>query len=264
MKSIVVNVILAMLLLGSGSMIFVAKNTNDNLDRDLIATRSKNDSLSKDKESLGNEVKKLNEKRDSLVSKNVEMNKLLAETTSNLAVRDRQIGRTQKATEEANKKYNALMATNKDLEKQLASLKKANAQLGEDNKSMTSKILLLTDDNKKLNDQLILAKATSKDNVLIETMTKNGTLNLKGKKVKKITASFTMQGKMQSPTFKMFDPNGTQLPDQSGSFDLKTSPGDPLKMELTYLLSKRIGPGLYRIEVLNENQHMGNLLVRFR
>jgi len=74
---------------------------------------------------------------------------------------------------------------------------------------------------------------------------------------------------MKSPGFKIFDPNGATLSDQNGTFKLQlskesNSPTGSMKMELTYLISKKIGPGLYTIEILNENKHMGNLLVRFR
>jgi hypothetical protein len=31
--------------------------------------------------------------------------------------------------------------------------------------------------------------------------------------------------------------------------------------ELTYSLKKKIGPGVYRIEMLNDNKHAGNILV---
>jgi hypothetical protein len=63
-----------------------------------------------------------------------------------------------------------------------------------------------------------------------------------------------------------------QIPEQNGSFNLKSINetsmnsgwGNSMKIELTYLLSKKIGPGLYKIEMLNENKHVGNLLVRVR
>jgi hypothetical protein len=77
---------------------------------------------------------------------------------------------------------------------------------------------------------------------------------------------------MKSPTFRIFDPNGIQIPEQNGSFDLKSvnetsvnsGSGNSMKIELTYLLSKKIGPGLYKIEMLSENKHIGNFLVRLR
>jgi hypothetical protein len=133
-------------------------------------------------------------------------------------------------------------------------------------------VALLGDDNEKLNEQLIISKTAAKDNILIETMTKSGKLNLKGKKVRKIVATLNLQNEMKSPTFRIFDPNGVQIPEQNGSFNLKSINetsmnsgwGNSMKIELTYLLSKKIGPGLYKIEMLNENKHVGNLLVRVR
>ena len=165
-----------------------------------------------------------------------------------------------------------MVAAQNDLNKQLATFKALNEQLGQDNKNLLSKNALLSDANQQLTEQLVIAKATAKDNILIESMTKRGKLNLKGKRVRKIVASLSMQSEMKNPTFRVFDPNGTQLSEQYGIFNLKrineTSANSPsvnsIKIELTYLLSKKIGPGLYKIEMLNENKHVGNLLVRFR
>ncbi|HEV8513052.1 MAG TPA: hypothetical protein VGQ59_07230, partial [Cyclobacteriaceae bacterium] len=168
--------------------------------------------------------------------------------------------------------YNDLVTSQKDMNKEVATLKSMNDQLGKENQTLMSKAALLSDENIKLNDQLQFAMVSSKDNILIETMNKSGKLNLKGKKVRKIVASLNTHGEMKNPTFRIFDPNGVQLSELSGSFGLKkinesstNSPSDnSMKIELTYLLSKKIGPGLYKIEMLNKNKHIGNLLVRFR
>ena len=60
----------------------------------------------------------------------------------------------------------------------------------------------MTADNRQLSDEVAAARLTSKDNILIESMTRNGKLNVKGKRVRKIFASLSVQSEMKSPTFK--------------------------------------------------------------
>jgi len=93
--------------------------------------------------------------------------------------------------------------------------------------------------------------------------------------VRKIIASLDVYGEMKNPAFRIFDPKGIPLYDQMGSFNFqilndKQMPGGTLsipkstKIELTYSLKKKIGPGIYRIEMLNDNKHAGNILVNLR
>jgi hypothetical protein len=273
MRNPAVSILLTIFLLGSVSLLFIAKKDNSDLYRDLAVTRSNVDSLSKEKELLDNNLKKFIGKNDSLASKTKELEKSNTLTRNRLAAKERDIAKTNKITEETNKKYDDLLSTQKKWEKESTNLNDANAALGRENESLKNKVLLLTDDNIKLNEQLILAKSAAKDNILIEPMTRTGKLNLKGKKVKKIVASISLQNEMKSPTFRIFDPKGIQLSEQNGSFNLKrineTSMNSQVnsnsnKIELTYQVSKKIGPGLYKIEMLNENKHVGNLLIRFR
>jgi DNA repair exonuclease SbcCD ATPase subunit len=264
--------LMAISLIGAGSLLYVAKQANNSLDKDLKMTKSNADSLSKLSGSLQNKVDNFKAKGDSLTVKNESLQKSLTQTNSRLTAQRNDYNRVQKTVDDANKKYNELMTSQKDQDKQLANYKAMNGQLEQENKNLMSKVASLNDVNRQLTDQLGTAKTMAKDNILIETMTKGGKLNLKGKRVRKIVASLDMQREMKNPTFRIFDPNGVLLPDQVGSFDLKYTNQlssnqasiNALKIELTYLMSKKIGSGLYRIEMLNENHHVGNLLVRFR
>ena len=272
MRNPAVSILLGIFLLGSVSLLFVAKKDNNELYRDLTVTRSKADTLSKENESLNYDLKRSKGRNDSLTSNSAELEKSLTLTRDKLAAKERDLSKTYKTTEETNKKYNDLLSAQKAWEKESGNLKDVNEKLGHENESLKNKVALLGDDNEKLNEQLIISKTAAKDNILIETMTKSGKLNLEGKKVRKIVATLNLQNEMKSPTFRIFDPNGVQIPEQNGSFNLKSINetsmnsgwGNSMKIELTYLLSKKIGPGLYKIEMLNENKHVGNLLVRVR
>jgi len=271
MRNPAVSILLGVFLLAAVSLIFIEKKANNSLDRDLKIARVNADSIAKLNVSLDEDFRKAKTRNDSLAIKNNDLEKSLAHANSNLAVKNGEIRRIKSTTDETNKKYSDLLASQKDFDEQIATLKKLNDQLSQENKKLMSRAAVLSDENIKLNDRLLFATASSKDNILIETMNNRGKLNLKGKRVRKIVATLNTQSEMKNPTFRIFDPNGVQLSDLSGSFNLKkinestsNSPGNSTKLELTYLLSKKIGPGLYKIEILNENKHMGNLLIRFR
>jgi hypothetical protein len=272
MKNPAVSMLLGIFLLGAVSLLFVAKNANERLDKDLRMTKSNADSLLKVAGSFDAGIKRVKSQNDSLSVKNEELKKSLEQTGSKLAVKDGEIWRTKKAADETSKKYNDLVSSQKNSEKQIAALKALNDQFGKENKNLMSRFQSLTDDNKQLNDRLLFAIASAKDNILMESTNKRGKLDVKGKKVRKIVATLNLQSEMKNPAFRIFDPNGVPLPDEIGSFDIKrinekstnSLSGNSMKIELSYLLSKKIGPGLYKIEMLNENKHLGNLLVRFR
>ncbi|MBI1767049.1 MAG: hypothetical protein HY015_01080 [Bacteroidetes bacterium] len=178
MKNSITGIILVLALLGVGGLFFTIRKANT-LKQNLISAESKTDSLRKEAEFLGKDVKIFQGKTDSLTSKNQELEKSFTETNSKLTATQQEVWKNQKAIEESAKKYNELLATQKDWEKQMANLKTANAQLGQENKSLTSKVVLLLDSNKLLNDQLASARLASKDNILIESMTKSGKLNIR-------------------------------------------------------------------------------------
>ncbi len=271
MKS-ALNIILSLSLAGAVSLIFIAKDTKDNLDRHLKASLSNEDSLTKKSQSLEKESKKFKSEADSLASKNSEQQKTIGQANSKLFAMGREITNARKSVDEVNKKCVDLQ---KDWEKQLAGFKSTSTQLQQDNKGLTDKLTELSETNNELTKELVIAHANSKDNILIQSMKKNGSLNVKGKKVRKIVTSLDVCGDLKNPAFRIFNPNGIPLSDQMGSFDYQTINDKPMlggglsmpkstKINLTYSLKKKIGPGIYRIEMLNDNKHAGNILVNLR
>src|SRR5689334_1943699 len=99
MKS-ALNIVLSLFLAGAVSLIFVAKNTKDNLDRHLKASLSKEDSLTNKSQSLEKESKKFKSKSDSLSSKSIDLEKTIEQTNSKLAVMRREISSTRKSVDE--------------------------------------------------------------------------------------------------------------------------------------------------------------------
>ena len=83
MRNPAVSILLAIFLLGSVSLLFVAKNANNGLDEDLKVTKSDLHSLMKIREHLDDEVNKFKSKSDSLALKNGALEKSLNQTNKN-------------------------------------------------------------------------------------------------------------------------------------------------------------------------------------
>src|SRR6478736_2258216 len=117
MRNPAVSILLGIFLLGSVSLLFVAKKDNNELYRDLTVTRSKADTLSKENESLNYDLKRSKGRNDSLTSNSAELEKSLTLTRDKLAAKERDLSKTYKTTEETNKKYNDLLSAQKAWEK---------------------------------------------------------------------------------------------------------------------------------------------------
>jgi len=266
MKNSVVSIILAALLVASGIFLAAARKSNSRLNNGLKDFMAKVDSLKSEGRVLNKQMDSLKLHSDSLSNKSNSLEKSLTQLKVVVAAKDQSYSRLNQSMTEAGKKNNDLLIQQKRLEGEISALKTSNLKLGTENKDITSKLALIQDSNKQLTDELAAAKLSVKDNIQISSLTKNGTLNVKGRKIKRIETSVSLPAETKSLSFKIFDPNGTELSDQIGTFTHKTTNenGKSMKLEITYLLSKKIGTGMYRIEILSENKHAGNLLMTFR
>lgn len=264
-----VGLVVSMFVLGSVSLLYTAYKDNKSLDQSLIAARRRADSLYLHSDSAEQHVEELKRKVDSAIARASELKKSVALTQRELRAKDREIERSHQATDSANKKIESLLASQKTDAKNLTELKTRNDQLEKDKKELGAKIVVITESNDKLNNALLNVK----DNIRLEAVNQRGKLNVKGKKVKKIIATLSVPFELKKPTFKFFDPNGNQLPDQNGAFnfhsvnDANSTFADgyrSTKIELSYSLSKRLGRGTYKIEMLDGNKHIGNLMVSLR
>jgi len=179
------SIVLSAFLLGSISLLYVAKKDNDRFVKDFKVTKSKADSLLTATGTLQNDVTKANRRTDSLAIKNDELGKSLSQITITLTSREKEIRKNNKATQEAAKKYDDLFTLQKDGEKQLVNLKIINARLENDNKSLMLKLSSLTEANKQLNDELMAAKVARERQYSCRNYDQEWHVKFKGQKSKK-------------------------------------------------------------------------------
>lgn len=264
-----VGLVVSMFVLGSVSLLYTAYKDNKSLDQGLIAARRRADSLFMANDSTVQHAQLLKTKVDSAIARAIELKKTIAKVSGELYAKDGEIARSHEKADSAYRKIEGMVAAQKEDAKHIRELKAQNEQLEKEKTNLEAKIVLITESNDKLNNALLNVK----DNVLLETFSQNGKLNVKGKRVKKITTTLSVPFELKHPAFNFFDPSGNPLPEQNGSFNFRSVKDDnstfaggypSTRIELSYSLSKRLGRGTYKIEMLDGNRHIGNLLVSFR
>jgi hypothetical protein len=221
-----------------------------------------------EKDQVTSRADQLKKRSDSLLEKNGALAKSLVQSNWRVSMKEKEVSASHEAADNATKKVDEMVDTKKKDDSQIRNLQSRADQLEREKNELNTKISLLMESNNRLNNLLVSAK----DNILLESFSKNGKLNLKGKKIRKLVATLSMPFELKKPAFKFFDLHGNQLSGQYGTFDFRSSTdanstfgsGKPTRAELVYSLSKKLGPGTYRIEMLDSSKHIGNLLVSFR
>lgn len=264
-----VGIVVSIFVLGSAGLLYTAYKDNKSLDRSLINARRRADSFYTISDSTAQQARALKIRVDSANAGANELKKSIAQAHASLNAKDREIVRSHQAVDTANKKLETLLASQKAVENHLKELQSENDQLEEEKKDLDARIVVMTESNDKLSNALFKVK----DNILVETFSQSGKLNLKGKRVKKIAATLAVPFELKHPTFKFFDPSGNPVSDQNGSFDFHavkdanspfTGGYQSTKIELTYSLTKKLSRGTYKIEMLDGDRHIGTLMVSFR
>jgi hypothetical protein len=260
---------MSMFVLGSVSLLYTAYKDNKSLDRSLTATRHRADSLYLLNDSSLQRVQLLEAKLDSSSAGADKLKKSISVGQMILQAKNKELAWSKQAADSANRKIESLLALRKKDEGELKELQAKRVELEKGKKELEGRIIAITESNDKLSDVLFNVK----DNVWLETYSRNGKLNVKGKRVRKIAATLSVPFELKHPTGKFFDPTGKPIPDPGGSFDFhsvndvnSTFAGgyQSTKIELSYSPSNQLGKGTYKIEVLDGSRHIGNLMVSFK
>jgi hypothetical protein len=269
MKNTLITVLLIVSLIGAVTVLLVTEKGNQYKAESRLA-RAKVDSIAKSKESLQSDFNLLQQKSNEVTQQLEKSQKSDEHSRAQLTASRTEIAKKSQALMETNKKCEESLAKQKKLDSQIDDLKKASNLLQAENKSIQAKLVSLQESNMQLMSELADTKLISKDNILIESLASNGKPYSKGKRVKRIITEFSIKKDLQNPTFRIIGPEGGELPDSNGKFSLEriaeggTASLKPKKIRLTYAASRKMTKGLYQIEILNDNKHMGNLMVVFR
>jgi septal ring factor EnvC (AmiA/AmiB activator) len=269
MKNYIVNIVLIGLFVG-GVFLIVKKKTSISFSEPITKPSVKKGLQPAQRYALDNQADQLRRKIDSLELETSNLKKALAKSDASLTTEDQGLIRLTNSFEKMNEKCDDFLNQRKQWDKERTAMQSNYAKLDAENRNLTDRVLALSQTNQQLSAQLSLAKLFEKDNICIARLDKNDQPNAKASKIKKIKVSMSLPTEMKSPVFKIFDSSGKMLPDQSGSFTSNFSNevnlfGDKAtRLELTYLVSKKVDPGSYRLDIDDEGKHVGNLLMNFR
>jgi hypothetical protein len=172
-----------------------------------------------------------------------------------------------------------MVALRSQLENELQALKLTNTELERTNREMNVTIASLQDRNRLLSEDLSRAMLAAVDQSQVQASKgKNERLTVRAKKTKKLAATFEVAANLKNLSFKIIDPKRNLVSDAStiayssalaeanltASASEQIVTGNLQKIELTFTPQKKLSPGVYTIEILNENLYVGSLRVKLR
>lgn len=250
------------------------KNLNDE--------KLKSEMMLSEKLDLHKQIKKLKNQINSLNSKNTELDELLAEANQKLSEKEAQINRI--ALENGNiKKLKRELAEQtqlkKDFDNQVSVLNETIQKLKKEKDNLNGTIASLKKENQQLAANLEILSSMRTDNYLVETNKRNERLTVVAKKTKKMTVTFMVPENMvENISFKLTKPDGTQIDGKDNGIAYRVVNGDggvmasilggakknAKKIEMTYEPMVKQKPGVYKIEMYNNDKNIGTLNVKLR
>lgn len=259
--------------------------TNQSLESGLNNEKLKSEKILSEKLSLDKEIIKLKQSIASLQGKNTDLDKMLSNASSKISMKEGELKKMQKENASL-KQYKQQVAEiqkiKSDLETQITALTNSLNKSNVEKESLNRMVADLQGKNKNLLDELKQMQIASLDDIRIEAFKKNK-LTISARKTNKIDVNFLIPSIASSNNiqFKITDPTGRLLTPVDGTIAFaETLDETPLltadnsnnlylkqtkQVKLEYKPKKKLKPGVYRIEVLNEESlYMGSLQVRLK
>lgn len=260
----------------------IIHDSNRSLEEMLNGAKLKNEATLSEKLSLDKEIKNYKAQLASLQGKNAELDKYLATANADLAKKEKELkaaGRSQSNTKElAN-----LRKMRADLENQVSALIAQIANLEGANSDLTQQIASLTSKNQELKSNNDLMKAFAANNYRMEASRgKSEKLTVVARKTKRLKMGFDLpQNVVENVQFKIQTPDGTVIDKQEdgltatlmdiedgsdliaslepmGSFEVTR------RIEMKYEPKKKLGKGVYTIDIYNGKTYMVSCQVKLR
>ena len=285
-RKTVIATIAILLLIGSLVYVSVQHGRNANLEKSLKEGKLTSESLLSEKLFLEKEILKFKSELQSLEGTNSELDKSLHERSQRVQMVEAALRKMQKQSGSITllKKQSQALATLKyELEQQLAYYKQSLRELQVNNEELVATVELLQHRNKDLAAELDAVRLASMDEVLTESVKKNGKLSVKAARTKAIIVNVNVPAAAENVTFKIKDPAGNVLAVNDGSMTFHTimdSGTQPQafyvstnsaaflprykKMQMVYHSNKKLQAGIYVVEIQNNSQSIGTLQVKLR
>lgn len=260
----------------------IIHDSNRSLEDMLNGAKLKNENILSEKLSLDKEIKNYKAQLAALKGKNSELDKYLATAEADLAQKEKELKAAQGQKTSAKELAN-LKKMRGDLEKQISALTAQIVSLESSNADFSSQLASLTAKNKELMANNELMKAFAVNNYRVETSRgKNDKLTVVARKTKRLKMGFDLpqtvveniQFKIKTPEGKVIDKEEEGLTativDMEDGSDLIASlepMGDfevTRRIEMKYEPKKKLGKGVYTIDIYNGTTYMVSCQVKLR
>lgn len=257
---------------------------NRSLTKDLNTEKLQTELMLSEKLALQKEIETFRNQIHSLSGKNAELDKLLAETSQKLSEKEAQYNEIVRENKNIKKLKKQLALAEleqmkKEFESQVLALNGEIAKMNLEKDELNRTIASLQKENQQLATNLDILSSITGDNYLVETTRRKDRLTVIAKHTKKITMSFNVPENMvENISFKLTKPNGTQVDGKDNGIAYKVVNGDEgltaslsggdikvsKKIEMTYEPKEKQKPGIYKIEMFNNDKYIGACNVKLR
>lgn len=256
-------------------------STNGSLRRGIEKEKLNAESLLSEKLLLEKDLQKAGDQLATLSAKNTSLDEAVKRADATLTENARAVERLKKenaGVAQLKRERQELHSIESQLRNELQTLRYANAALEQQNNQLNQTVTSLQERNRLLSDDLNKAMFSSLDQSQIQAVRgKSQRLTLNAKRVRKLTADFEIPMAMKDIRFNVIDEDGKVLTDKDGSVtysvlsltknftaSAKTGTGANSfqKIEMVYTPKEKLKAGVYIVEVLHENLHVGSLKIK--
>lgn len=258
------------------------QRVNTSLQSGLEKEKLKSEALLSEKLLIEKDLEKLKTQLASLRGINGDLDELVKATEARLAARDLELGKLNKRDATAadlKKQRQELLRLQMELENELVSARASLAEMVNQNEALSQTIAQLQDQNRILANDLNRAMVASLDRMQVEAVKgKKERLTVKARKASKLIASFKVPASLQNISFRIIDPKGAKLGEKQGIIashvtrledNVLASTGNQTVealqvVRMEYVPKQRLQPGVYTVEILNDQLYVGSLNVKLR
>jgi DNA repair exonuclease SbcCD ATPase subunit len=276
-----IAVVTTALMIASLFWLMNTKRVNSSLEEGLQKEKLHAESLLSEKLLLEKDIQKFKDQLLSLKDKNRELDNVVRSTSARLEQQDAEYRRMKKentSLAQIKKQRQELIALQSQLQNELQTLRSSYSDLESKNNELATTVASLQERNKILADDLNRAMFAAVDQSQIHAVKgKKERLTVRAKRTKKLIASFEVPANLKNLSFRIADSKGNALGTNDGTIAFNAVPsennylastdseaqGNKLqKVEMVYIPREKLKTGVYTVEILNENLHVGSVKVK--
>jgi hypothetical protein len=254
---------------------------NSSLEGNLKDQKLKSEVLLSEKLQLEKNLDKFRGDLNALKGLNADLDKELAATMVRLDTREAAYRKLQSQNTSLagyKKQHETMVALKRELEETISGLNATLTKMQREQSDFTNTIAALEQRNQFLQQELNRSLIASLDQPRIETLKgKKERLTVMARKTKKMKVNVEIPADLNAVTFRVKNPDGLILNENDGTIasrivedpsllaDGAAVNGKPVKkIEMEFNPSRKLAPGIYTIEILNDNEYVGSMQVSLR